>query len=192
MPALVRARDEKLAQALAKGVMTLAAACIAAGFSGDPAAVTKKCRQKRIQDRVKELQAMRQTRVAKRLDIEYETTEAAAKALGISKRWVLERLKYNAERCLRGQPVFDAQGMQIPGKFTGRPDANGANQALRLIGLELGMFIERHEIGGPGDFTRLNDAEFEAKFIEEAKAIGLDETAVAGLLTYQDSDGTEK
>ena len=82
--------------------------------------------------------------------------------------------------------------MQIPGKFTGRPDANGANQALRLIGLELGMFIERHEIGGPGDFTRLNDAEFEAKFIEEAKAIGLDETAVAGLLTYQDSDGTEK
>ena len=191
MPALPKLKDEKLAQNLAKGTMTARAACEDAGLSTDPATVHRKTQHKLIQERVRELREIRERRTMRKLDIEYETTEAAAKALGISKRWVLERLKYNAERCLRGQPVFDAQGVQIPGKFTGRPDANGANQALRLIGLELGMFIERHEIGGPGDFTRLNDAEFEAKFREEAAAIGLDEDAVAGLLTYQ-SDESQK
>jgi hypothetical protein len=103
---------------------------------------------------------------------------------------VLERLKYNAERCLRGQPVFDDTGVQIPGKFTGKPDAAGANRALHLIGLELGMFIDRHEMGGPGDFSRLSDDELLAKIEEDATALGVPADVIEQLLvTFQPSDG---
>jgi len=95
-------------------------------------------------------------------------------------------LKYNAERCLRGQPVFDEAGVQIPGQFTGKPDAAGANRALHLIGLELGMFLERHEIGGPGDFGRLSDEELLSEIKGSAAALGVPADVIEQLLvTFQ-------
>jgi hypothetical protein len=33
-----------------------------------------------------------------------------------------------------------------------KPDSAGANKALHLLGLELGMFVKREETGKPGEF----------------------------------------
>ena len=38
-------------------------------------------------------------------------------------------------------------------------DASAANRALELLGKEAGMFIDRRETGGPGDFARMADTE---------------------------------
>ena len=39
-------------------------------------------------------------------------------------------------------------------------------QALELIGKELGMFIDRKEVGGPNEFERMSDEELEAFLLE--------------------------
>ena len=36
-----------------------------------------------------------------------------------------------------------------------KPDCAGANRALHLLGLHLGMFVERKETGKPGEFDGL-------------------------------------
>ena len=188
MPALPNPKHEIVAQELAKGTRIMDAYA-AGGFARTGASATKFAQRPEIRERVQEIQQ-------RRIQKEEVASENAAKSLGLDKRWVLERLKYSAERCLRGQPMLDAQGVQIPGRFTGKPDAHGANQALRLIGMELGMFIERHEIGGPGDFSRLTDEDLAKRVLEDATALGLPaEATEALLLTFQpgetDSDGTE-
>ncbi len=57
------------------------------------------------------------------------------------REWVLSRLAQNAEAALADN------------------DRGAANRALELIGKEQGMFIERKETGGPGDFANLGDAQ---------------------------------
>jgi phage terminase small subunit len=189
MPILANPKHEIIAQQLAKGT-GIVDAYAAGGYARTAPSATKFAQRPEIRARVKEIQQAR-------IKTEFDASENAAKALGIDKKWVLERLRWNAERCLRGQPVFDANGFQIPGKFTGRPDAGGANQALRLIGMELGMFIERHEIGGPGDFSRLTDEELAKRALDDAAALGLPaEATEALLLTFgpsapESEDGTE-
>lgn len=178
MPILSNPKEEQVAQALAKGAR-VKDAYLAGGFKYIAVSATRFCKKPHIRARVVELQQSR-------IKTEFDASENAAKSLGIDKRWVLERLRFNAERALRGQPVFDEKGVQIPGKFTGRPDGATANQALKLIGLELGMFIERHEIGGPGDFSRLTDEELAARVGVDATALGMSaEATEALLLTFQ-------
>lgn len=178
MPALPNPKYELVAQELAKGTQYIVAYA-KGGFARHAASASKFAKRPDIARRVREIQQ-------DRIKTEFDASENAAKSLGIDKRWVLERLRFNAERALRGQPVFDEKGVQIPGKFTGRPDGATANQALKLIGMELGMFIERHEIGGPGDFSRLTDEELAAKVGVDAAALGMSQEATeALLLTFQ-------
>jgi len=152
------------------------------GFSSNPKTAHVFFKRPEVIACIREIQQQR-------IDREIKTSENAAKQLGITKRWVLERLKYNAERCLRVMPVFDENGVQIPGRFTGKPDAAGANRALHLIGLELGMFIDRHEIGGPDDFSRLSDAELSAKMEADAAALGVPADVIKQLLvTFQPAE----
>lgn len=177
MPTLINAKYEIFAQELSKGARYIDA-YEKAGFKRSAGAASQLNRRPEIKKRIQEIQQAR-------IKTEFDASENAARALGIDKKWVLERLRFNAERALRGQPVFDENGVQT-GKFTGRPDGATANRALQLIGMELGMFIERHEIGGPGDFSRLTDAELAAKALEDASALGLSaEATEALLLTFQ-------
>ena len=189
MPILANPKHEVVAQALARGLL-IKDAYSSGGFKYNKASATLFCQRPEIRARVKEIQLAR-------MKTEFDASENAAKALGIDKKWVLQRLQYSAERALRGQPILDANGVQT-GRFTGRPDGNAANQALKLIGMELGMFIERHEIGGPGDFSRLTDEELAKRALEDASALGLPaEATEALLLTFQplaqesSDDGTE-
>lgn len=192
MPVLPNPQHEQAAQHLAKGGMVIEA-YMKAGFKRNSSSATQFFKRPEIAARVREIRHVLSKAVQAKLEKEIQTSQAVALKLGITKEKIISMLYYNANRCLRGQPVLDpATGEQIPGRFTGQPDARGANQALKLLGLEChGMFIEKLEIGGPGDFSRLSDDEFEVKFREEALAVGLPEDAVAGLLTYDppNSDG---
>jgi len=49
---------------------------------------------------------------------------------------------------------------EVPGAYV----YNGrvANKALELIGKELGMFIDRKEVGEPNEFARMSDEELDA------------------------------
>lgn len=59
----------------------------------------------------------------------------------VTRDWVLQQLVGNVQ-----------QAQQLD-------DLSPANKALELIGKELGMFVDRREVGQPGEFERLTDAE---------------------------------
>jgi hypothetical protein len=46
-------------------------------------------------------------------------------------------------------------GVVIDAKAQDKPDSAGANKALHLLGLQLGMFVERKEAGKPSEFDGL-------------------------------------
>lgn len=128
--------------------------------------------------RVAELQNLR-------AQISNETTESALKDLGITKKWWLGALKLNAEKCLLGKQVYDTKGEPVPGKFT-PPDVHGFNRSMEMIGRAMGVFIERIEIGGAGDFARMTDMELAARVEADAQALGIDSEATEALmLTFQ-------
>ncbi len=51
--------------------------------------------------------------------------------------------------------------------------AIAANRGLELIGRALGVFVDRKEVGGPGEFDHLNDEELEREIAWEAELLGL-------------------
>ena len=181
MPALTDPRWENACQARAAGT-EIATSYNQAGFTGKPAAASKFFSRPDIRARVAEIQEQRYANDRK-------ANEIAVKKVAVDKEWVLHRLMYNAEQSLRGRPMKDGKGQIIPGAFT-QPNESAANRALELIGNHLGMFIQRHEIGAPGDFQRMSDEELDESLAVQARALGLPETAIDRLLTLR-SD-TEK
>lgn len=93
--------------------------------------------------------------------------DKAAEKAALSKAWVLERLMRNARIAMGEEPVRMTKTYKD--KETGTtvdevvevldPDKAGANRALELLGKELGMFVDRTEIGKPGDFEQMSDDE---------------------------------
>jgi hypothetical protein len=67
----------------------------------------------------------------------------AIKETGVSKAWIMGMLRENVERAMAVKPVLDRDGNE-----TGNYEWNGhvANKALELLGREIGMFVERHEL----------------------------------------------
>lgn len=82
----------------------------------------------------------------------------AVEAAGVSKAWVLARLKENAERALQAVSIKDENGETI-GEY--KYEGSVANRALELLGKECGMFIDRKEVKRVGEFDRLADDELE-------------------------------
>lgn len=162
MPALADPRWEVAALALAGGA-GIHEAYLQAGFKGKQPASSLFFKRPPIRARVQEIVAER----------EQNTREAARKAVEgatVDEAWVIRHLKHNALAALRGDPVYDRNG-QPTGHY--RPDRMSANKSLELIGRTRGMFIDRTELGNPGDFSRLADDELDAKLIELGKELGL-------------------
>lgn len=78
--------------------------------------------------------------------------------IALSREWVLEQLI---------EVVFMAKAQE-------KPDLAGANEALNLLSLELGMFVERKETGKPGAFDGLTIASKRARVLDIARQLGLD------------------
>ena len=72
----------------------------------------------------------------------------------LTRQWVIEQLRTIAERCLQAQPVTDRTGA-LTGEY--KFDAANARGALQLLGQDLGMFVERKEVGSPGAFATVEE-----------------------------------
>lgn len=127
MPALKNARHEAFARELAKG-KAASQAYVAAGYSPNEGNAIRLKGNEKVAERVAEL------------------TEKAADRAVVDKAWILERLKQNAETCMTMDFVRGPNG-QPTTAVTHNPAA--ANKALELLGKELGMFKDQHELTSP-------------------------------------------
>jgi phage terminase small subunit len=141
-------RHERFAQELAKG-RSASEAYVAAGFKANRAGASRLQHKTSVSQRVHEL-------LAKSRHIEEAATQTAADALAIDRQWIMDRLKENVERALQAVQPLDAEG-KPSGEY--KYDGAVANRALELLGREIGMFIERREVGKPGSFEDLNAQE---------------------------------
>ena len=76
-----------------------------------------------------------------------KSSKSAAEEVGIDKKWVLQRLVDIHNFAITGEPIVNAEGMQLGTK----QNLPAANKAVELIGREIGMFSERLKVGGDPD-----------------------------------------
>ena len=162
MPVLDNPRHERFAQELADG-KSQTDAYVAAGYKESRSSASALATNPNISARVSELLSLRAQSTAK-------ATERAVQKLTLDKEWVLTRLMENAERALQRQPVLGDDGEPI-GEY--KYEGNVANRALELLGKQLGLFIDRHEHGKPGEFEQLGDEELMQEIAKEAAELGL-------------------
>lgn len=171
MPVLSNARHERMAQELANG-KPASEAYVLAGYKPNRHNGATLARTQHIKARVAEI-------LTEREQIHGEATARAVERAAVSKQWVIERLVENAERALQRQSVADQDGNTIEYRYEG----NVANRALELLGKEMGMFIERKEVGQPGEF-----AQIENMTADELRAFVARTAQVAGLRQDASSD----
>jgi len=90
----------------------------------------------------------------------------------LSRAWVLEHLMENAAVCLGKKKLRmsrASKGGDVHEVEVTAHDASAANRALELLGKEAGMFVDRREVGGPGDFARMGDTEL-LEYIRQQQA----------------------
>lgn len=130
---LSNAQWEKFALGVAQG-MDIGLAYEAAGYKAKGnAAQVNGCRllkRKEISSRIEELQQRR-----------VEVTQAKD---ALDRQWVIERLMRNARIAL-GEEKVTLTAKDGGDKTVVARDAAAANQALNLLGKELGMFVDRSE-----------------------------------------------
>lgn len=100
--------------------------------------------------------AARQSKVADKLEISHE--------------WVLSKLVENIDRAMQAAAVLDNDGKPT-GEY--KYDGSVANRALELVGKHIGMFIDRSEVGKPGEFDNLNIDQKRERAIAIARELGL-------------------
>lgn len=162
MPTLPNPKHEIFAQELAKGT-SADASYERAGYKPDRKNASKLRQQPHILPRVAEI-------LAEREQIHAQSTAMAIESQALTKEWIIARLKENAERALQATPARDADGNPI-GDY--KYEGSVANRALELLGKELGMFIDRHEVGKPGAFENLTDVELEREIAQRLSEAGL-------------------
>jgi phage terminase small subunit len=146
MAILSNSRHEAFAHGLARG-KTVDVAYVEAGYSQNRGNGSRLNRNRGVIERVNELKVL-----AERIRERTITADMLAEA------WVIEQLIDNVIRA----------------KAQEKPDMAGANKALHLLGLHLGMFVERKEVGKPGEFDGLTIAGKRDRLIGIAKELGLD------------------
>lgn len=174
MPALRNARHEAVAQGIVEG-KTKTQAYRDAGFNGtNPGSVHAVTNRPDVEERVHELTAARHQRAIR-------SDERAIEKASISKEWIVQRAKYVVDRAVRGtKPIYDATGQPI-GWLPSASDNGAAIDGLALLARMGGFLIERHEVGAPGDFSRMTDEELNAELIEVGQSIGLTDQALKAI-----------
>ncbi len=148
-------RHEKFAQALFQG-KSASEAYVLAGYKANKGNFVRFKDNQRIKARLLELQQ--------------QVSDAVVAKTALTKQWVIDRLRENVARSMQMEAVRNADGETI-GEYT--YNGSVANRALELLGKELSMFIDRKEIGEPGDFDRLTDDELVLEIRRESEAIAL-------------------
>ncbi|HVA57287.1 MAG TPA: terminase small subunit [Gemmatimonadaceae bacterium] len=86
-------------------------------------------------------------------------TAEVCERLGLTKEWVLTRLKENVERAMQAEPVKDSKGKET-GEYTYQGAA--ANKALELLGKHVGLFTDKLDVDF-NDLSSISDAELERR-----------------------------
>lgn len=203
MPALSNARQELFCQELAKGKSAEEAHELAGYKRNRHNAFTLKQRN-HVKKRLEELIEQRSKR-------ELASTERAIAKLAITKEAVLGELAKlafaNMADYMRvgedGQPTLNFKDLTrdqaaalveitVEEFKDGRSDKREVRRvkfkladkqkSLEALGKHLGLFIDRVEVGGPGDFSRMTDEELNEALKAQAAALGFPEDAVGQLL----------
>lgn len=157
MPILSNARHERFAQALAAG-KSADEAYEEAGFKANRGNASTLKANQNVQDRVAELLA--------------RVTDGVV----LTRQWVIEKLIENANRAMQAEVVKDEEGNPV-GEY--QYAGSVANRALELLGKELSMFVERKEVGQPGDFEKMGLDELRASIADDLAALGRQDLAAA-------------
>ena len=174
MPQLKNPRYEAFSQELAKGTPA-EHAYTAAGFRPSRQNASTLRHKTDISNRVGEI-------LAERERIHGQSTAKAIERAALTKEWVITNLMDNALMALGKTPVSVSQTEGQPAVLTFERNAGAANRALELLGRELNMFIERHEVGDPGEWARMTDAELNKSLLEQARVLEIPQEAVERLL----------
>lgn len=161
MPILKNPKHELFAQELAKGKSQDEAYRLA-GYAPARSNASALFRNNNISSRVNELLDARE----KALN---QATSKAIEKAALTKEWVITRLMDNALVALGEVPVKVAQKEGEPAVEVFDREAAAANRALELLGKELGMFVDRREVGKPGSFSQMSEDELD-DFIAARKA----------------------
>ena len=173
MPAIKNPKHELFVQNVAKG-MSGAKAYVAAGYQANPnsanVAATRLLQQPNIAARLNEL-------LERRDNIEVRAIEKAVEKTALSKTWIIERLMRNAMMALGEQKVkiskLDKETNTTIDVELVERDPAAANKALELLGKTLGIFIDRKEVGGPGDFANMTTDELRDILARDMATLGL-------------------
>ena len=204
MPALKNERQERFCQEVVNGKSPENAHAVA-GYARNRSNAHILRRKKHIQERISEL-------FEKRDAIETTATAKAIEKLAITKEAILSELAKIAFANMQdymkvgpdGAPTLNFKDLTrdqaaalveitVEEFRDGRTDAREVRRvkfklgdkkgALVDLGKHFGMFIERHEVGEPGEFARMSDAELSQALLEQAEKLEIE--LPQHLLTYQ-------
>jgi phage terminase small subunit len=147
-------RHEAFAQAIARG-SSASAAFVEAGFKANRGNAARLRATERVTKRIVELQSLTQ-----------KLKKLSSHGVVLTQAWVIEQLI---------GVILDARSLD-------RPDGASANKGLHLLGLELGMFTERAELGRPGEFDGLTVAAKRDRMLGIASQLGISLVGHAGRL----------
>ncbi len=136
MPILKNARYEKFAVGLADG-LSQEKAYVGAGFSPNSARGSASTLIKQFPHILKR----RDEILGEREKIHAVSTVKACEALAVDKKYVINQLIDNCIKAKIGDPILNKEGQVVGHK----PNIPASNQALMLLGKELGMFNARKE-----------------------------------------------
>jgi hypothetical protein len=170
MPTLSNAKHEIVARALAAG-KSQADAYREAGYIYKPANASRLCRRPEISTRVQEL-------VAERAAMEGRAREIGIQRAGLSEEWIIVRLKHVIDLSIRGIPLYDRNG-DLTGAY--KPNLHAAVAGLRTAAHITGLLVQKHEIGQPGAFAQMTDAELNDTLLAQCKALGLSDRSLQEL-----------
>lgn len=109
--------------------------------------------------------------------IKLRTARNTEKQITLNKSYVLNALLETVETGLGRKrlrrSVVTSEGDSIEVEAL-QPDRTVAVRSAELLGKELGMFIDRKEIGGPGDFDSMRADELDAWLTETRASVALE------------------
>ena len=147
MPILKNQRRELFAQGLAKG-LSGDAAHTAAGYAPNRRNVSALKTKKDIIDRVQELMRDKVDRHV------------------LSRQYVIDRTLENIEIAMGKKPVrISSYGGKVEAEVYVY-EGQVANVALRMAGLEMGMFTERRDVKITNEYANLTDAQLAQRLVE--------------------------
>lgn len=153
MPALSNPKHERFAQELAKG-KSASEAYVAAGYKHNTGNAATLKAQESVLKRFDEILKAHEARDAKAMEI-------AADHLALSRADILGML-------IKDRELAHKMGQAAP-----------AIKAAELLGKELHkMFVDRKEIGAPGEFDNADAAELRRAIAAEAEALGIHGQAI--------------